>query len=127
MQQFTIDNDNELYLKWINDEIGWGVFTRNEIKQGQPIEFCYYYPITTKLPEYDIFVFGINNQKCMLFGYGCIYNHSFKANGEWKLLNTDKHIIGLFASKDIKPNEEITHNYGKDYWKHKSRKGMTII
>jgi len=124
MQSITIENDNELYLKWVDDEIGWGVFTKNKIQTGQPIEYCYYYPICTKLPEYDIFVFNVNKQKCFLFGYGCIYNHSYNPNGEWKLLDIEKHIIGLFAIKDIEPHEQIFHNYGAYYWMHKSRIGM---
>lgn len=43
-------------------------------------------------------------------------NHSCRPNAEAEV-DEDEQIIRILAKKTIKPGDEITYDYGKDYWK----------
>ena len=62
-----------------------------------------------------------NDYLCVL-GYGMLYNHSYKPNVEWRILEEDNRFIAFEAIKNIKVGDEIVHDYGKGYWETRKEK-----
>jgi SET domain-containing protein len=122
MDKFEIPKNLE--IRFVNDEIGYGVFTTKKIMKDETIEISY-------CMEYDGFIGQFQDYKynhpfthknLMPFGYGCIYNHSNDYNVLWLPIEGSNNIIRFFASRDIEPEEELTHHYGEIYWKHVNKK-----
>jgi SET domain-containing protein len=111
----TIQSVNDLYLKEINQKIGWGVFAGNDIKKGDIVENCYSIIVNDKWETYKKYIFYLNNGTDALIplGFGCIYNHSETPNLEWKQI--DDRIIQFYAITDIISGDELRHNYGPNY------------
>lgn len=98
-----------------------GVFAKVSIKKDETIERC---PVLI-LPNKDYliikktilrnyyFMWG-KNTAAICFGFGSLYNHSYKPNATYRK-NIKKKEIEFVAIKDIKKDEEITvnYNYGK--------------
>jgi len=119
---------NKLYIKWIDDILGWGVFSENKIKEGELVESCYCVMdnyITSPLKDY---IFGHHGSLDVYhcFGFGPIYNHNDLPNIRWKK-DPYNPIINFYAIKDIECGEEICHNYGSTYWVNKNKKVKKII
>jgi len=96
---------------------GRGVFAAQDIKKGEIIESCPVFVLprkdyktlkTTALRDY-YFMWG-KTTCAICFGYGSMYNHSYKANATYKK-HTKEQVINFIAIKDIKKGEEITVNY----------------
>jgi hypothetical protein len=119
-------------IKWIDDEIGYGVFAREDIPSQAFIgeytgvikqvsrfrpnlnAYCMHYP--TKFFSYNYFVIDAQeagNEMRFL-------NHSDRPNLKPMCVIDDglQHIV-LFASKPIASGEQLTFNYGRDYWKRR--------
>lgn len=101
---------------------GRGVFTEEEIQKGQVIEVCEL--LLMKLEEVpDVlegYVYQYNQkQAAVALGNGSLYNHNSRANSEFSFDHRKKLLI-LRAKRLIKPQEEITINYG--YNKSQKRK-----
>ena len=62
------------------------------------------------IPDYW-FEFPRLGVKCLPSGVLFVCNHSHKPNSRWKL-DTNKHLVTLFAIQDINKDEEVTHDYG---------------
>jgi len=115
-----------LEIRYIDDTKGFGVFTNENIEKGNIVEICY----SLKLKKTEIqhsnhdylFFNNATDEHYLPFGFGSIYNHNFDANLHWKLTLTEKNIIEFYSIKDIKSGEELTHNYGENYWKYRTKK-----
>lgn len=114
---------NGLYIKYINDDKGWGVFTNEKIKKGQIIEQIYSIPINIHMKDFYDYFYEFNGTDTLLpLGFGCIYNHSDSENIHWKIIDKKKFIIEFIAVKDIEVGDELCHNYGNAYWINKNKK-----
>ena len=106
----------DLEIRYIDENLGYGVFTNEFIKKGETIEISHCIEVKVDTcPEYS---FELPNKKVVIpLGYGSIYNHSDEYNILWKPLD-EKH-VQFYSIKDIEPNSQLCHNYGKNYWKFK--------
>lgn len=97
---------------------GRGVFALKDFKKGELIESC---PVLTFTPKerkrlektllnYYIYPWRSTRGASLALGYGCIYNHSYTPNADWKQ-NFKKMTMEYRAIKDIKSGEEILVNY----------------
>jgi uncharacterized protein len=103
--------------------MGWGVFTSENIKEGEVIEVS---PVVimskeerklldqTKLHDY-IFEWGDDkNQCCMALGYIPVYNHSYKSNCEYEM-NFETGEIAIKAVHFIPAGAELLINYNGEW------------
>ena len=112
---------------------GYGVFTKDFIKNRQIIEDCYFIHahncelkkdmntvedwINKKLMEY---VFSVNipdigEVNVLALGVGSIFNHTHnkdKINLTYKI-DIENRIITFIANRDIKKDEELLFHYGR--------------
>ena len=109
---------------------GLGVFANANIKKGEILEECHF--ILDKTPFHKIknplqaYIFAWGNKdpdnkskSAIVFGYGCIYNSSENNNATWETDKRKNKFI-FYAVKNIKKGEEITTNYGNDYWESRN-------
>ena len=98
---------------------GRGVFAARDIPEGETIEVC----PTLELAEDDVagrlldYVFDSGYDEhavVMPLGYGMLYNHSAEANTEY--VEHDEDAIAYVAKRDIAAGEELTIDYGRDWW-----------
>lgn len=110
----------DLYAKFISHEMGYGVFSNEFIPKNSIIETIYCVPVNPnqKWKDYKFSVSELN--VFMPLGFGAIYNHSDSNNIKWKVIG--ERLIEFYSIKDIKPKEELCHNYGKNYWKSLHKK-----
>lgn len=121
---------NKLYLKYVDDIVGWCVFTNDTILKDETVELCYCLPESFKNSQHKkyYFLLGDNTEKSYnVLGFGMIYNHSFMPNIQWEIIDYNRNIIRFFATRDISPGEQLCHNYGNDYWKNIQKTKLTII
>ena len=100
---------------------GYGVFARKDFKKGDIIERAPFLEINTPYNNELIhYVFQSNfnpNKSLIVFGFGSMYNHSLQPNIIYSInpkLPSDR-IFTFQAYKDIKKDEELYINYGKDH------------
>ena len=109
-----------LEVRFINEEIGVGVFTTADIENGSLIETCYCLVMsngTVTHPAYDYLFNPTQGDKQLLpFGYGSIYNHDDQPNMICDYDPKNEKLVRFYAIRDIKANEELRHSYGKKYW-----------
>lgn len=98
--------------------IGNGVFALRDFKKGELIESA---PILTFTPKerkilektklnYYVYPWRSTRGACIALGFGCIYNHSYDPNADWKQ-NFKKQVMEYKALRNIKKGEEILVNY----------------
>jgi SET domain-containing protein len=124
MNTADIKTPDNLEVKYINEDIGYGVFTNKEIKKGDIVEVCYCLELgsfTIAIVDY-IFRNRSTNKPFITLGYGTIYNHSYSPNIKWEVSETNPKINVFTALNDINIGEELRFNYGENYWKHKEKK-----
>ena len=117
-----------LEVRFINEEIGAGVFTTADIENGSLIETCYCLVIsnwTITHPAID-YLYNIpqENKQLLAFGYGSIYNHDDQPNMICKPDPKNKKLLKFYAIRDIKSNEELRVSYGAKYWLARTKKMM---
>jgi SET domain-containing protein len=115
----VVGTDFNLYAAFISKDKGYGVFSSSYIPIGSVIETCYCIKISGY--EWEDYTFG--DPRVIPLGYGAMYNHSFHANAIWEL-DAKNNIMAFVSQKDIHPGDEITHNYGENYWKDRSNKKL---
>lgn len=118
-----------IYVKWINQEMGYGVFAEKEIFAGTFIgeytgivrylsrkhpdhnPYCFHYP--TKWWSLKYFVIDALREGNLTR----FINHSQRPNIH-PLCLVDRGLLHqvFVASRLIKKGEQITFDYGKDYW-----------
>ena len=99
---------------------GYGVFTTKFIQSGSIIEECVVSEEIIRDNEVfkSIRFFGRKYNGIVIsiipHGFGCVYNHSENPNITWAHVVNIRVII-FTATRDIKENEELRHDYGKFY------------
>lgn len=101
----------------IKPKHGLGVFTNKFIPKNTTIERA----PTLNVHDDEIdenlrdYLFTENDKESVLvFGYGSMYNSSKKNNLDY--YDCGKRCIGFITNRDINAGEELTINYGDDYW-----------
>lgn len=98
---------------------GRGVFAKVALKKGDIVEtapFLY-------VPEEEVghtlndYVFGYDeNWNILVFGHGSMYNHSDTPNLTYEHSERLEDSFDYIALRDIKANEEMFIDYGKQWW-----------
>ncbi len=100
-------------------KLGRGVFTSQDIQEGDLIEVCHIIkipqsqlPIIHKTVLHDYyFLWSEHLEACAIaLGFGSLYNHQTFPNANF-ILDLDNDTIDIVAIKDIQAGEEITINY----------------
>jgi SET domain-containing protein len=97
---------------------GRGVFALRRFREGEIVETC----PTVVLADADVegvvrdYVFSAREKGKLLLvlGYGMLYNHSADPNLFHR--SAGRLLIEFVALRDIAAGEELTHNYGPEYW-----------
>jgi len=115
---------------------GWGVFATEKIFQYEIIEECHLIPLPIKVgqPSNLLVDYRFNwphSGECLeqviVFGYGCIYNHSNEPNASWRDHPNYK-AFQFVALRDIEPGEEICTFYGgSEYWEDGGRDYVELV
>ena len=107
-----------LFVKEIESK-GKGVFTNEDIQEGDLIEVCniiaipsHEVPILHRTVLHDYyFSWGDGMDEAVIaLGLGSIYNHAVDSNADF-ILDFEHNTIDIVAISDIKKGEEITLNY----------------
>ena len=99
---------------------GHGVFSTEDIKQGELIESCpvvavpfseWKFVHQSKLVDY-MFEWSPDLEKriAYILGYAMVYNHSYTPNAK-NVKDIENGLFHFYALRDISKDEEITHNY----------------
>lgn len=119
----------KVYIAESNIEnAGRGVFASTDIKKGEVIEICpilifsekdNFNVLKTKLQSY-VYEYGKNGSMFAL-GFGSLYNHQARANAKYELVEHEgapeqNNELYITALKSISKNEEISINYGNDFY-----------
>jgi len=109
---------------------GYGVFSREYIRQGEIIEECQVLVITKINDELNNYYFkwpdATEERAALPLGYGCIYNHSKTPNASWDT-NTQNNLFTITAARDIAEGQEITISYGEGWFAQRDIKTETNI
>lgn len=128
----------QVSIEFIDEEIGYGLFAQEEIAKDAFVgtytgivrkiqrfspelnAYCMHYP--TRLWSYHYFVVDAEQAgNEMRF-----INHSEKPNlRPFSIIDRGLQHIALFATRHVAAGEELTFNYGKDYWKKRIADGRT--
>jgi len=109
-------------------DAGRGVFAKVDIKKGELIEICpililsdkdHTHVLETKLQGY-VFEYS-KNASMFALGFGSLYNHQKKANATYELVEHEglpeqNNELYITAIRSISKNEEISINYGNDFY-----------
>ena len=108
-------------------ELGYGVFAREDIKEGEIVEECVIFGdripaiyenwIMSQYTYRGLPTAGLPDKAdyVLLMGYGCLYNHDEeKQNIEIAQDNDYERIMRVTALKDIKAGDQLYWNYGYD-------------
>lgn len=119
----------DLEIRFINEEIGFGAFAKTPIKKGAFVgeytgiirenvrvyfaplnNYCYEYPILDQLGR----SFAIDATHGNLTRF---INHSYHPNlkPDYAFFDGFYHLI-FIASKEIQKHEQLSYNYGRNYW-----------
>jgi len=138
-----INNYNNLYIKQVNEQKGYGVYSKNTINKGNIIEKALL--INTGAPsivekknkkgKYTSYIYnhpnlvnytfkyprnGTRSDIVLATGFGSFYNHDEDPNASWRDADTS-YVFEFYALRDIQPNQEICIYYGRDWWSNKKR------
>ncbi len=133
-EQLRVGYVNDIVIKWIGIEIGYGAFARRDI---EAFEFIGEYTGVIKRRR---FLFSKSNDYCFFYpsSYHCFIpyiidsqekgnitrfiNHSETPNCESHsiLVGDLLHII-IRATKKIPKGQQIVYDYGEKYWRHRKR------
>jgi SET domain-containing protein len=101
---------------------GRGVFATRRFREGDVIETC----PAIAVPDEDVdgllrdYVFSSQRGKVLLvLGYGMLYNHSGDPNVFTR--SAGRLMVDIVALRDIEVGEELTHDYGPEYWDDRNR------
>ena len=124
---------SDVTLRWINPEIGWGVFARRNFKAGEYIaEYTGVVRKRKRSDEQNGYCFEyvhLSGEKTSFLidaresgGISRYINHSEEGNLEPKLatIGTVTHVL-LLTKKSIQKGEQLCYDYGPAYWAHRPR------
>lgn len=129
----------DMYVKYISDEMGYGVFANSDIKQGDLVgeyagiiddksnttdtTWAWSYPSKEYKKELELPSIVIDGK--MAGNVLRFVNHSDDPNTVVKRIFLQGYFRTLYmATKDIKANEQVTVNYGADYWASRSKRSL---
>jgi uncharacterized protein len=98
---------------------GRGVFATRDVAEGEIVEVCptlelHEDEVAGRLLDY-VFDSGYDPHAVVLpLGYGMLYNHASPANIEY--VEHDEDAIAYVAVRDIRAGEELTIDYGGEWW-----------
>jgi hypothetical protein len=104
---------------------GRGVFALRRFREGEIVETC----PTVVVPEEEVvegvvrnYVFSARQpgKLLLVLGYGMLYNHSAEPNLFHR--SAGRLAIEFVALRDIARGEELTHDYGGEYWHDRNRR-----
>lgn len=113
-------------IEWTKRPGGdYALIAKTQFARGELIEVC---PLVI-LPEIvktvdrlkDL-VFEINKKKAeygLVLGYGSMYGHSDKPNVDYAYNKRQRHMF-FIANRAIQAREELTIDYGSEYWQERS-------
>jgi len=104
---------------------GYGVFAKEQIKQGDTIEECYALFLKEEQSSLGNYVFNANNQSALLTGFGAIYNHADHSNASYTF-DEQKQCMVFTARRFIHKDEEILISYGKDWFSSRHAVSKTL-
>ena len=93
-----------------------GVFATQDFAEGALIEIApvYVFPVEDTINQvtsaFDWYLFRWGESCAVVFGYGSLYNHSYRPNAFYKR-NFEKAELHYVALRPIAAGEEITINY----------------
>ncbi len=123
----------ESTIKWISDQMGYGLFTDRFIRKGEFIgeyvglllirqiiskiegNYCMRYPkLSFGLSYYTVDAERIGNETRFI-------NHNYVPNvkPDSALEKGFSHCV-MIALRDIEAGEQLTYDYGEDYWRHRN-------
>lgn len=122
----------DVAIKWIDDVMGYGLFAKNliakesfigqytgivrRVSRFRPRLNAYCMQLPTGFMSFGRFVLDAETAGNELR----FANHAKEPSMRpFCLIDRSRVYIGFFAARDIKPGEELTFNYGKDFWKNR--------
>jgi len=116
-----------VYSKRPNGE--YTVMAKTQFARGEIIEICPIIFVGREAKAIDRlkdFIFEIEKEKDdkpgmlgLVLGYGSLYKHSDEANCEYAYNRANRQMY-FKAMRPIQAHEELTINYGKDYWQERA-------
>ncbi len=120
----------DVSIQWIDDQIGYGLFAHQDLDKGEYVgeytgtvrrhdylhpnfnSYCFHYPTRFFSAQYT-YIDALYEGNSLRF-----LNHSNRPNLQPRCL-FDRGLLHLvfFAKKTIRSGEQLTFDYGKDYWK----------
>ena len=101
------------------------ITAKTQFARGEIIEICPMIilpEIAKTIDKLKDIVFEIDKKKgqyALVLGYGSLYRHSDEPNVDYAYNKRQKHMF-FIANRPIQAMEELTINYGKDYWEERS-------
>ena len=127
---------NKAFIKFIDPEIGLGVFAAKNIKRGDIVERCPMIPLSWKRryhndPQLNRYLYTNQGCQCedcaihgpsmyMVLGYGMIYNHHDSPNTKWNF-DFKRLCADVVAEKTIEKNKQIFVSYGNQYFNSRNK------
>lgn len=105
------------------------VIAKTQFARGEIIEICPLIildEIAKTVDRLKDLVFEIDKKKGeygLVLGYGSLYRHSNTPNVDYAYNKRQRHMF-FIANKTIKAHEELTINYGSEYWEERSNLNM---
>ncbi len=103
----------------------YALIAKAQFARGELIEVCPLIilpDIVKTIDRLKDLVFEINKKKQeygLVLGYGSMYGHSDEPNVDYAYNKRQRHMF-FIANKPIQAHEELTIDYGKDYWLERS-------
>lgn len=127
------DSQPDISVRWINSQLGWGVFALRDFKKMEFIAeyvgvvrkrtkadrtnaYCFEYPIAAGLSS------PFNIDALESGSIARFINHSENANLNSSLATFDEvgHII-LYTKKPVAKGTQLCYDYGPDYWAKRTK------
>lgn len=126
-QELLLGTEAYSDLKWINQEVGYGLYAQTDLAQGTFIgeytglvchnnpyykmsNYCFNYPIVKSKNTLSIDAEPYGNLTRFI-------NHSFHPNLDiLHAFHSDLYHVILVANQLIKKGNHLTYNYGHSYW-----------
>lgn len=127
---------DKIEVRFINPEVGLGVFATQTIKKDALIERCPLVALGWRAKyhgdkQIHRYLYSSGPCQCqdcqihgyqmfMVLGYGMIYNHRDVPNGQWKF-NFQNRYADVVAVEKINKGQQIFVSYGTEYFKDRKQ------
>ena len=107
----------------------YSIIAKTQFARGELIEVCPLVilpDIVKTIDRLKDLVFEIDKKKSeygLVLGYGSMYGHSKKPNVDYAYNKRQRHMF-FIANRTIQMNEELTIDYGSEYWQERSNLDM---